>query len=885
MELTLGFSANWLQKYDFFNDNIHTTMRNIVITLLLCLHFVSFAQVTETFVDGNFTKNPVWSGCTNSFIINSDKQLQLNETTAGTTYLSTPISFGKGQTWEFWIKLGFNPSSLNYEKIWLVSNILNPRSATKGYFLYIGGVNDKISLYKQRTSVEEEIIPGTEKELDKSIVNMQVKVEYTVTGKWRLFVRQDGEAEYSLKGEYQDIDPTSGNYFSLEYFYTASYGKKIWFDNLSISTPALKDTIPPGINSLSVLNKSQLSVSFTEAIDTLSAKFEINELNINKITFAEDCESATITTSSPFSDNVQYKLTPSSIKDYQGNIMPDSTLLFSYFPLLENALMGDLVISEIMANPSGELGLPNTEYIELHNNSSYRISLKDWKFYYGDKIYTLPEYRILPDSSIIILSSTNTTLFTERINRLGIISFPVLANTGKLLSLESPQGVVTSFADYTDQWYKDDFRANGGFSLECIDTHNLSGSSNNWRASQSLKGGTPGTRNSIAADNPDTEAPAITQSSLTGANTVQIQFSKAMNSATVTNTANYTVITGNNAIQKVELSSPIPSSATLTLTDSIKHGDILSLELSSSITCISGNPLTGNKTVRIAIPDSLETGDIIINEILFNPKPSGVDYVEIYNRSNKVIDLSKLQITSRKSDGTLQAGIRLATNITPFFPNEYIVLTTDKSAVCSFYDCKATALFDEPASMPSLPDDAGNVQLVNAAGTTIDEFSYSEKMHHPFVKNPEGVALERIDPNKPTNDATNWQSASTIAGYGTPGYQNSQQYLASDLEKKGFWLESETVTPDNNGREDVLHINYKLEEEGFTANLRIYDRSGQLINAIASNSVLGTEGTLSWNATNGNHQLVKPGIYILFIEYYKRDKAPVRLKIPVVVGN
>ncbi|MDP4269391.1 MAG: lamin tail domain-containing protein [Bacteroidota bacterium] len=860
-------------------------MRNIVITLLLCLHFVSFAQINETFSDGDLTKSPEWFGCPNSFVINSDKQLQLNETTSGTTYLSTPIAFGKGQTWEFCIKLGFNPSSLNYEKVWLVSNTLNPKAATKGYFLYIGGVNDKISLYKQRTSVEEEIIPGTEKELDKSIVNMQVKVEYTVTGKWRLFVRQDNEAEYLLKGEYLDKDPKNGNYFSLEYFYTASYGKKIWFDNLIITAPTLKDTVPPGINSLSVLNNTQLSISFTEAIDTLSAKFEIPGINISKVSFAGDCESATITSLSPFLSNGRYKLLPSAVKDYTGNFMPDTTVIFTYVPLLEKAQMGDIVISEIMANPSGELGLPNAEYIELHNNSNLQVDLKDWKLYYGDKAYTFPEHRILPDSNVIILLSTNTSLFTENVNSLGLNTFPTLANTGKLLSLESPQGVVTSFADYTDQWYRDDFRANGGFSIECIDTHNLSSSLINWRASQNLKGGTPGARNSIAADNPDTVSPVIMQSSLSSPNTVLVQFSKAMNRESVTNSSNYTIVTGNNAIQKIDLSSPVPSSATLTLSDSIKHGDILSFELASSISCISGNKLTGNRSIRLAIPDSLEIGDVIINEILFNPKPSGADYVEIYNRSNRIIDVSKLQITSRKSDGTLQAGIRLATNIMPFFPNEYIVLTTDKSAVCSFYECKATALFDELATMPSFPDDAGNVQLANAAGTVIDGFSYSEKMHHPFIKDPEGVALERIDPNRPTNDATNWQSASSTSGYGTPGYQNSQQYLASDFEKKGFWLESETVTPDNNGKEDVLRINYKLDEEGFTANIRIYDRSGKLINAIASNTILGSEGILDWDATDTSHQLVKPGIYILFIEYYKRDKAPVRLKIPVVVGN
>lgn len=858
--------------------------RNVVILLLFCFHFVSFAQINESFSDDDFTQNPVWSGCPASFIVNAGKQLQLNETTAGTTYLSTPYIFGKGQTWEFWIKLGFNTSSQNYEKIWLVSNKLNPKAATKGYYLYLGGVADKISLYKQRNTVEEEIIPGTEKILNRSTTGMQIKAEYTTTGKWLLFVRLDGEAEYSLKGEYQDIDPQSGNYFSLEYNFTASYSKKIWFDNLTISTPTLRDTIPPSIKSVQVLDQTQLSVTFSEAIDTLAARFVISGLGNAIARYSDDCESVTITSGSSFSPGVHYNLELSSVKDYTGNEMIATSPGFVYYPLLENARMGDVVISEIMANPSGELGLPNAEYIELHNSSGYEVNLKDWSVCYGEKAYVLPEYHILPDSYVIILLPANAALFPEQINRIELSTFPVLVNTGRLLVLKSPQGVVTSFADYTDQWYKDDFRANGGFSLECVDLHNFSGASGNWRASQSLTGGTPGAANSIAADNPDSESPAISQVSLLNPKAIQVQFTKAMEIESLLKMANYTVTSSGNALQKAEVSSSVPSSVILTLTDSIMPGEVFSVDLSYEIVCISGHPLVGSKTVRMAIPDSLEAGDIIVNEILFNPKSSGVDYVEIYNRSQKVIDFSKLLITSRKPDGTFQAGIRLSTYVAPFFPNEYAVLTTDRSAVCSFYECKTGSSFIELSSFPSMPDDAGNVQLVNAAGMVIDGFAYSEKMHSPFVKNAEGVALERVNPERPTNDAANWQSASFNAGNGTPGYQNSQQYI-SDADKNGFWMDDEVITPDNNGENDVLRINYKFDEDGLVGNLRIYDRSGHLVNVISSNVILGMEGVLTWDATDLSHQLVKPGIYILFIEYYKANKAPKHLKIPVVVGN
>ncbi|WP_316794918.1 lamin tail domain-containing protein [Pedobacter agri] len=42
----------------------------------------------------------------------------------------------------------------------------------------------------------------------------------------------------------------------------------------------------------------------------------------------------------------------------------------------------------------------------------------------------------------------------------------------------------------------------------------------------------------------------------------------------------------------------------------------------------------------------INAGDILISEILFNPRTGGADFVEIYNNSNHEIDLKELQLAN-----------------------------------------------------------------------------------------------------------------------------------------------------------------------------------------------------------------------------------------------
>jgi len=93
-------------------------MSKVLLAFLFMPLYLS-AQVIDNFSDGDFINNPVWAGDNSEFTINTSFQLQLNNTIAGASYLSTPISNTSlnNMEWPFYIKLIFYPSRYNYVSV------------------------------------------------------------------------------------------------------------------------------------------------------------------------------------------------------------------------------------------------------------------------------------------------------------------------------------------------------------------------------------------------------------------------------------------------------------------------------------------------------------------------------------------------------------------------------------------------------------------------------------------------------------------------------------------------------------------------------------------------------------------------------------------------
>jgi hypothetical protein len=528
----------------------------------------------------------------------------------------------------------------------------------------------------------------------------------------------------------------------------------------------------------------------------------------------------------------------------------------------------DIIITEIMADPIPSVLLPEAEYIELYNNCCRDIDLSGWEISVGNKSVILYSSIINPGGYLILTGSVNAFDFRIYGNVIALKKFPVLTNTGQTIILRNKKGRIIHFAYYSDKWYLTDYKAEGGWSLEMIDTQNPCGNKENWSESTGYTGGTPGKKNSVADYNPDNTRPLLERAAVINDSVIKICFSEPMDSTTLVVSALYKVDPDLGNLININPAPPDFSSVRLLFEKSL-HSDVMyTLTVQGGITDCAGNNLNNNSTVLFKKPELADSLDIIINEILFNPYENGEDFVEIYNRSDKTIDIRYFNISSRDPySGEYKSCYPVIKDHYLFFPEAYILLTTNLSGVQQQYNNADINSFPELEALPVLPDDKGIVALTDNKMNIIDEFHYSDDMHFNLLISTTGVSLERINAWLPTNVRDNWHSASEDYGFATPGRRNSQYYNFEPVNKN-LIIEPEVFSPDNDGYNDFISIIYSFDDPGYVANISIFDSKGRIVKQLVKNTLLGTCGVFTWDGTNQYNRKSDAGIYLIYTEVF-----------------
>lgn len=543
----------------------------------------------------------------------------------------------------------------------------------------------------------------------------------------------------------------------------------------------------------------------------------------------------------------------------------------------------DILITEIMADPSPQVGLPSNEWIELKNNSAAPVNLQGWRIADANgQSGVLPDFVLDPGDYVVVCTGSALAAMSAFGNAVSVTSFPSLDNDGEILFVKDASGKTIHAVEYASNWYQNELKKEGGWTLEMIDTGNPCSGSSNWNASIANNGGTPSASNSVSATNPDRTAPELQRAYARDPSLIVLVFNESVDSLSATVLSGYSV-DGGITITGAKALPPLFREVELTSTSPLSSGTIYTF-VATSINDCSGNTVGNRNTAKVGLPSVAIPGDAVINEILFDPRPNAFDYVEFYNRSDRILDASQLYIANRNSSQAISSITPVSISRGYIFPGDYFVVTIDPASLALNYLVSRPEAVFSISSMPSFPDDGGTVLLLNHQGDILDELSYSDKWHFPLIDEAEGVSLERLDIDATTQDAANWHSAASTAGYGTPGYKNSQtrnqQAISATIE-----VLPKVFSPDNDGFDDIASIHYKMAAPGYVANVTIFDAAGRPVRNLVRNGMAGNSGYWNWDGLDDKGLKLPVGTYILYTEIFNLEGRKQKFKNAVVLAR
>ena len=652
------------------------------------------------------------------------------------------------------------------------------------------------------------------------------------------------------------------------------------------------DTQAPALLRAELLTTTMLRLYFSEKLDSSSVG------NLARYTLAAPAPAITraapvgpdfrqvdLTLATAVATNAIVRVTVQTATDCVGNAsgaLQTATVAPPVAPAV-----GDLIISEIFADEMPQVGLPLSEYLEIYNRSGTKtISLRGVRLGKGGTA-TFAVFadtaRLAPGQYAVVCGSTHTADFAPYGKVYGPTNFPSLNNAGDQLILRGRDGRTLFEVTYSDAWYRDARKKEGGWSLEMIDTNNFCAGANNWTASTDPSGGTPGRMNSVRAPNADATAPTLLRAVALNATRVRLFFSEKLDSAAASTVGRYALTAPGPAVTRAVPVGPDFRRVDLTLAAALPPSQTNTVTVQTATDC-AGNASGALQPASFGLPEVAVAGDVVLNEVLFNPRSGGVRFAEFLNRSTKYIDLQNWQVANVKPDGSADAA-PLSTGPLVLAPGQLLAFTTSVATLQAQYPTSSDPdNLVEIASFPTLPDDVGTVLLrTSGVGTEIARFAYNKNMHLPLLASLEGVSLERIRASGPSQ-GSNFHSAASTVGYATPGRANSQ---AQDALGGGqeLTMEPEIFTPDDDGMQDFTTLNYRLDAPGYAATVTVYDALGRLTRRLVRNETLPVSGFVQWDGIDERGHKAAVGYYILLVELFRPASGEKReYKKTVVLG-
>ena len=556
-------------------------------------------------------------------------------------------------------------------------------------------------------------------------------------------------------------------------------------------------------------------------------------------------------------------------------IKPDTTAKDSIPPSPYPApIAGDLAVNEIYyAPPESDL-----EFVEILNTSLQTWNLCDVSIA-DSQSDPIPicrgEHLVAPGAyGIAARNGEQLQVHFPAADPSTPSSWPALNNSGDAVRLYAG-GALLQNIEYQPSW------GGQGVSLERRDPAGPAGEAFNWGSSLDPSGATPGRKNSLFA--PDTTPPRLIFAELTAP-----QLITAVWNEPIEHPSPPAFGAGSQAPTTVE---PIPNGVRLHFNDAVDAEELRTFGIADR---------TGNRSdeADIELARMPAASHLLINEIMFEPRadefdhyPDQPEYIELVNRSERLLSLRGLALYSRTDESGNTDTLRSETAYPVLEAGGYAVLFASRG-IDSFTEA-FPSIESADHSLILLPVDANTLRLTNSGGLAriaagdgafLDEAIYSSALHHPDLIETRGIALERRSTQIESHLQSNWNSSTASEG-GTPGRPNSIRAPNAQSSNATIQIHPLVFSPDGDGIDDVVTVSLFSESAPQTTTLRLYDAHGRLIRTLTSGTLAGHQSHFFWDGRSDSGAISPAGIYILLAEItnFERGRRE-RIKSTVVLA-
>ena len=537
---------------------------------------------------------------------------------------------------------------------------------------------------------------------------------------------------------------------------------------------------------------------------------------------------------------------------------------------------GSVLINEIMYAPVAD----EPEWVELVNCDTDTVNIRNWRLSdvnAGSKSLLTSANLFLPPGGFCIITKDSSFFFYHPSVRCPVMvaSFSALNNsTPDAVILYDQRLLAIDSIGYSPMW-----GGQGGKSLERIDTEQMSTDSRNWVSSQDSLGSTPGRPNSVVRLEYDLQVSSFfaarieSEAGVTplisccvcnvGKNEVQDYFLKL-----------FVDSNRDGARQSDELIAILPSTLPLRPSDSTLYTyqwqDAPQGESGLyAVVEFSLDQRPTNNVGSLILRSNYNVRCVVINEIMYEPLADQSEWVELYNRSNAVVDLKNWKISDRPTAAGNVNTYSTTSHSLLLLPHEYVTIAAD-SSICSLFpylcspDSGCHLVILNQSGGISLGNDGDDVVLRDLTDTVIDSVRYSPSWHRPDVTDTKGRSLEKINPDLDSNAPYNWTTSALQSG-GTPGRPNSS--LTTGAESSSLLSFSPNpFSPDGDGFEDFCLFQYRLPFVSALLHIKIFDIKGRLVRNLANSQISASQGEILWDGLNDDRQKVRIGPYVVLLQ-------------------